>query len=139
MLVAALGLSGIVLDTNIFTQYRFHLGAMTIVLFDTSTWVLTAVIVFVALGFQAMLAGNVWKMVTTRANRRGRLLALLLTGCWLTGTGIHIWADANAYVPVTSFTRYMPVYFPIKAKRTLAKLGLVGTVVVLFVPRFWRS
>ncbi len=37
VILAACALSLIVLDTNIFSQYRFHLGGLTVVLFDTST------------------------------------------------------------------------------------------------------
>ena len=36
-----------------------------------------------------------------------------------------MWADATAYAPVTGFTRYMPLYFPLKAKRRLAALGWI--------------
>ena len=36
---------------------------------------------------------------------------------------MHIWADAVAYTPITAFTRYLPLYFPIKAKRRLVQLG----------------
>ena len=122
---AALGLSLIVLDTNIFTQYRFHLGPMTVVLFDTGTWVLTGVIFFAALVFQALMATNVWGFVVKAPYRKGPLVATVLAVAWLTGQGIHIWADATAFVPVTSFTRYLPAYYPMKAKRRLAKLGWV--------------
>jgi membrane-anchored protein YejM (alkaline phosphatase superfamily) len=125
VILAALGLSALVLDTNVFEQYRFHLGGMTVVLFDTSTWVLTGVIFIAVIGFQAMLAGTVWKQVSARPERGGRRIAFALVLVWLAGQGIHIWADANAYIQVTSFNRYLPAYFPIKAKRTLRDLGLV--------------
>lgn len=125
VIIGALGLSLIVLDTNIFAQYRFHLSALTVALFDTSTWVLTVTVFLALLGFQALLAGIVWNFVSGSRQRSGVLVGLLLTLAWLGGQGIHIWADATAYVPVTSFTRYLPAYFPIKAKRRLAKLGWV--------------
>jgi len=38
---------------------------------------------------------------------------------------MHIWGDAVAHTPVTQFTRFMPLYYPIHAKRDLARLGLV--------------
>jgi membrane-anchored protein YejM (alkaline phosphatase superfamily) len=125
VLIAALMLSLVVVDTNVFSQYRFHLTGMTVVLFDTSTWVMTGIIFVALLAFQALLAGVVWQQVTARRNRRGGWLAAALIVVWLGGQGIHIWADATAYVQVTSFTRYLPAYFPMKAKRRLAKLGWV--------------
>jgi membrane-anchored protein YejM (alkaline phosphatase superfamily) len=125
VLLGSVGLSLMVLDTNVFEQYRFHLSALSVVLFDASTWVLTGVVFLAMLGFQAMLAGSVWNFVGARQARRGGWLALALVLVWCGGQGIHIWADATAYTPVTSFTRFMPLYFPIKAKRRLAKLGWV--------------
>jgi len=125
VLLASVGLSLMVLDTNVFEQYRFHLSALSVVLFDASTWVLTGVVFLALLGFQAMLAGSVWNFVGTRQARHGGWLALALVLVWCGGQSIHIWADATAYTPVTSFTRFMPLYFPMKAKRRLAKLGWV--------------
>ncbi len=126
----ALGLSLMVLDTNVFEQYRFHLSALTVALFDTSTWVLTGVVFVALLGFQAMLAGAVWNVVSRRIAMRGGWLALALILAWCGGQGIHIWADATAYAPVTSFTRFMPLYFPLKSKRRLAKLGWIDPAAV---------
>jgi membrane-anchored protein YejM (alkaline phosphatase superfamily) len=77
-----------------------------------------------------MLAGNVWQRVATSRGGKGIWLAVVLILCWCGGQGTHIWADATAYVPVLSFTRYLPVYFPIKAKRRLSQLGLVDHEVV---------
>jgi hypothetical protein len=125
VLIAALALSLLILDTNIFSQYRFHLSGMTVVLFDTSTWVMTGIIFAALLAFQAMLAGIVWQWVSSKSSQRGVMLATILVFVWCGGQGIHIWADATAYVQVTSFTRYLPAYFPLKAKRRLAKLGWV--------------
>ena len=125
VLLVAGGLAFVVLDTNIFAQYRYHLNGMTIALFDTQTWVFAVVILFVLLAFQSMLAGIVWKQVLANSNRRGGLLAFVIVMALLGSQGIHIWADATAYSPVTSFTRYLPAYFPMKAKRRLAAWGLV--------------
>lgn len=125
VLAGSLGLSLMMLDTNVFEQYRFHLSALSVALFDTSTWVLTAVIFIALLGFQAMLAGTVWNFVAKKRARKGGWLALALVLVWCGGQGIHIWADATAYTQVTSFTRFMPLYFPMKAKRRLASLGWV--------------
>lgn len=128
--VAAAGLTIAALDTNVFAEYRYHMSALTAQIFAGSTWVFAGIIFVVALLFQAMLAGNVWQRVAAGRGGKGGWLAAALILCWCGGQGIHIWADATAYVPVLSFTRYLPVYFPIKAKRRLSQLGLVDHEVV---------
>jgi len=125
VLLMTLGLTVLVLDTNIFAQYRYHLSRLTVEIFEVSTWVFAGIIFMVALAFQAMLAGNVWQRVAAGKGRRGVWLALALVLVWVSGQSIHIWADATAYAPVTGFTRYLPLYFPFKAKRRLAELGWV--------------
>jgi membrane-anchored protein YejM (alkaline phosphatase superfamily) len=123
--VAAAGLTILMLDTNVFAEYRYHMSALTAQIFATSTWIFAGLIFCVALLFEALLAGNVWQRVSTSRGGRGKWLATALILCWCGGQGIHIWADATAYTPVLGFTRYMPVYFPMKATRRLAKMGLI--------------
>lgn len=123
--VAACGVSLVVLDSSVFTEYRFHLSALVTQVLDTSTWVLTGVVFIALLGFQLLLARMILKRVQARRNLFGLPLALALVVVWCGGQGIHIWADATAYSPVTGFTRYLPLYFPMKAKRRLAALGWV--------------
>ena len=57
-------------------------------------------------------------------------LSVVRVPCWSCGRAIHMWGHATARVPVLSFTRYLPVYFPIKAKRRMSQLGLVDHEVV---------
>jgi membrane-anchored protein YejM (alkaline phosphatase superfamily) len=125
VLLAACGLTLLVLDTNIFAEYRYHLSLLTVEIFETSTWVFAGIIFAVALLFQSILAANVWQRVAISKGRKGVWLGLMLVFIWLGGQGIHIWGDATAYAPVTGFTRYMPMYFPMKSKRRLAKLGWI--------------
>ena len=123
--VAAVSLTLLVLDTNVFAQYRFHLTRLTMALFETGTWVFAGLLLAILLAFQAMLAGSLWRWLAAAPSRGGRALGALLAACWLGGTGLHIWADAVAHAPVTQFTRFLPLYYPIHAKRDLARLGLV--------------
>jgi len=115
----------LVLDTNVFAQYRYHISQLTVEIFAASTWVFAGIILLVALLFQSMLAGNIWQRVQARRGRAGVWLALLLVFTGLIAQGIHVWADAVAYTPITGFTRFLPAYFPLKAKRRLAKLGWI--------------
>lgn len=126
VLLMAVGLSLLFLDTNTFAEHRFHLSWLTAQLFETTTWIFTGILFVIFLVFEAMLAGIVWrKFATAPEPRGGRLLAAALCLSWIGGTAIHIWGDAVGHTPVTQFTRFMPLYYPIHAKRDLARLGLV--------------
>jgi hypothetical protein len=57
--------------------------------------------------------------------KTGVWLAVVLVSLGLTGQVVHVWADATSYVPVTQFTRVLPLYYPLKAKRSLMKFGLL--------------
>jgi membrane-anchored protein YejM (alkaline phosphatase superfamily) len=123
--VAAAGLTILMLDTNVFAENRYHMSALTAQIFETSTWVFAGLIFCIALLFETLLATNIWQRVAAGSCGKGKWLATMLVLCWCGGQGIHIWADATAYTPVLGFTRYMPVYFPMKATRRLAKMGLI--------------
>ncbi len=127
VLVGAIMLGLLVLDTQVFAQNRFHLSFLTVALFDWPTWLFTGILAVIALFFEALLAGGVWRnFATWPGTRRGAWLALVLVGSWFGATFLYAWADAIGYVPVTQFARFMPLYFPITAKNDLARLGLVA-------------
>ena len=75
VLLAAAGLSLLVLDTNLFSQNRFHLSRLNLELFESSTWILTAIVFCTLLMFQFVMAGSIWTLV----NKRPRL-----GGAWVT-------------------------------------------------------
>jgi hypothetical protein len=116
----------LVLDTMVFAERRFHLSALSVSLFEFSTWAFVAIIFLILLAFEAMLAGIIWRnFALADRPKHGRKLAVVLLGCWLASQAIHIWGDAVGHTPVTQFTRFMPLYYPIHAKRDLARLGWV--------------
>lgn len=126
VLLASTGLSLLFLDTNVFAEQRFHLSRLVMELFEWLTWAMLAVFFVIILFFQSMLAGIVWRNFALKPGPRGgKWVAIGLVICWLGGQGIHIWGDAIGHTPVTQFTRFMPLYFPIHAKRDLARLGWV--------------
>ena len=59
--LAALLLTLVVLDTNVFTDYRYHLSRLTAEIFEPSTWVFASIIFTVALVFQFLLSANLWR------------------------------------------------------------------------------
>ena len=126
VLMASVGLSLLFLDTNVFAEQRFHLSRLVMELFEWFTWAMLAIFFIIILFFQGMVAGIVWRNFATASRPRGgKWVAVGFIACWLGGQGIHIWGDAVGHTPVTQFTRFMPLYFPIHAKRDLARLGWV--------------
>jgi len=126
ILSAAVLLTLLILDTHIFEQYRYHMSALTVVIFETSTWVFAGIVLLSMLAFQIMLAGIVWRAcLKPHSGKSGVWLGVLLVLVAVTGQGIHVWADATSFGPVTQFSRVLPLYFPLKAKRSLVKFGLM--------------
>lgn len=122
---AALLLTLLVVDGNVFAAQRYHLTPLAAAIFAPATWAFIAVIGLTVLMFQWLLSGVVAGFVTGRPRRRGGLVLGVLVAVWLAGQGIHMYADALGDTAVTGLTRYLPAYFPMKGKRTLARLGLV--------------
>jgi membrane-anchored protein YejM (alkaline phosphatase superfamily) len=119
-------LSFLVLDSLLFADNRYHLSVLTFTLLAPQTWAFLALYFLMGLAIEAMVALWVWKRTAEPPRHRfGRLVALGILGCFLASHLIHLWAEAHYYVPVTSFTRYLPLYFPLKDPRRLARLGLV--------------
>ena len=124
---AAALLTYLLLDANVFAQYRYHLDVLTAALFERSTWVAVGVQFLVLLVFAGLLARAVGRLSARRPVKDpgGRWLVIGLAACWVVAQAIHVWADAVAYVPVTQFTRYLPLYFPLESRRHLADWGVI--------------
>ena len=58
-------------------------------------------------------------------SRIGLYAALGLAGCFVASHLVFAWAEARYYMPVTAFTRYLPLYYPLNARHTQLKLGLL--------------
>ena len=126
VILAATSLSLLILDANVFTAHRFHLGMLTVGLFDTSTWIFTGILLVIFLAFEVMVAGHIWqKFALAGGPKHGRLVAAFIVFCWIGSQMIHMWGDAIGYTPVTQFTRVLPLYNPIYAKKDMERLGLV--------------
>lgn len=124
-------------DTQVFEQFRFHLNGFVFTLFfaggDTIefswlTWL-------IAIGISALLAALLilfgWlaarRQFTTRCVRRGYAIILLA----LAGSqGIHAWEDANYHRVIPNYSDTFPLYYPLTAKDTLIRWGLVDAAKV---------
>jgi uncharacterized protein len=126
VLLASSVLSFLVFDSLVFAENRYHLSVLTATMLARQTWAFVALYILLGTVIEAMLAVWVWKRTAFPATRRiGRYLAFALVGCLLASHLIHWWAEAHYYVPVTAFTRYLPLYFPYRDAGLLAKLGFL--------------
>ncbi|MGH7354876.1 MAG: DUF3413 domain-containing protein [Candidatus Rokuibacteriota bacterium] len=126
VVLAAGGVSFLLLDSLVFAENRYHLSFLTFSLLETQTRVFLALYFVLGVTIEAMLAGWVWQRTARASTRRiGRYVALGLAGCFLASHLIHAWAEARQDVAVTALTRYMPLYFPLRNAGLLARLGLV--------------
>ena len=116
----------VVLDSLVFAENRYHLNVLTFTLLEPRTWAFLAVYFVVALAIEAMLAGWVWQRTARRPTRRiGRWVVLGLGACLVASHLVHAWASAHYDVSVTAFTRYLPLYYPLRDPGLLARLGLI--------------
>ena len=126
VLLASAVASLLLLDSLVFAENRYHLSVLTFSLLEPETWAFLALYFLLGLAIEAMLAAWVWRRAERPAARRiGRYLALGLVACFVASHLMHAWAEAQHYVPVTSFTRFLPLYSPLRNAGLLARLGLV--------------
>jgi len=139
---ASLGVALLYFDTLVFAQYRFHMNAVVVdlalsadvVTFPLLMWLKGLGIIALLFLLQYLLlrylektqserteAASIWKK-----KRILRYFSLFTFITLLMTHGIHIWAAAVAYQPVTMVKRYLPLFYPSTSNRTMAKYGLVN-------------
>jgi len=146
VLLGGLGVSLLYCDTLVFAQYRFHMNAVVIdlamsgdvVTFPLAMWVGSLSVIAGILGAEFFVLRWLEKRVDlvgqNRVNGKAKPLGrkffrrfALITFVSLLGThGIHIWAAAQAYQPVTMVKRYLPLFYPATSNRTMAKYGFAN-------------
>jgi membrane-anchored protein YejM (alkaline phosphatase superfamily) len=121
----ALMIALMMLDSLLWSQSRFHINALTMRILGWQSWVFAGVIFGIGLFFQAMLAKGVWNWVQARPSGRGGRVTVLAALMIVVSQGIHAWADAAYYVPVTGLGHALPVYKGVTAKSLMTRMGLV--------------
>ena len=121
----ALLLALMMLDSLLWSQSRFHINALTMKILGWQSWAFAAFIFLIGLFFQSMLARSVWNFVQSPRRRPGRLVGAFCALMIVVSQGIHAWADAAYYVPVTGLGQVLPVYKGATAKSLLTRSGLV--------------
>jgi membrane-anchored protein YejM (alkaline phosphatase superfamily) len=126
VLLASAGVAFMVLDTLVFAENRYHLNVLTFVTLEPPTWAFLALYFLLGVVIESMLAVWAWRRTALPLSPRVRWsLALALGSCFVVGHLAHAWAEPHYYVPVTAFSRYLPLYSPLKLTGLLSRLGLV--------------
>ena len=117
------------MDANFFATNRFHMSLMTAILFDSATYIFLSLQLMIMIVFHYFLGNEIGKSLKKRKGKTfvGISLAALVISAWIYVQGVHIWADATYQSSITTFTRYLPLFRPIHAKRDLARLGLIDS------------
>lgn len=136
VLLGLLALAIALVDTFVYQQYRFHLdasvwrlltdgGADTTFHMPMSTHVAFGAILLGVLVVLAAWAVAAWRITKrTTGGRVGRYVVGALALVWLVHNGVHTWASAAAYSPLTQQVTLLPLHKPITAKRMLRRLGI---------------
>ena len=105
------------------------MSLMTAILFDSQTYLFALFQIMIMLVFHYFLGKEIGKFLETRREKTylGVSVAALVISAWVYVQGVHIWADATYQSSITTFTRYLPLFRPIHAKRDLARLGLIDS------------
>jgi len=122
--VAAVLLTFVQVDGLVFATDRFHLSMLAIRVLGTPTALFAGfcAIMSVVLGTVLLRVSRGVQRYVGSASRR---YAVSFSAAWaialVISQGIHAWADVTYYVPVTSFTPYLPLYKPLTSKHLMAR------------------
>ncbi|MFQ5995262.1 MAG: DUF3413 domain-containing protein [Acidiferrobacterales bacterium] len=126
VVTASCGITLLLLDTLVFAENRFHLNTLTITILGWKTWGFGILYFVTILIFETLLAKWTWQLFGKPARRRlGIYVAIPLVLFFVSAQFLHIWADAKYYVPITSFTHYLPLFPTPTAKSFLSRHGWV--------------
>ncbi|WP_233072374.1 DUF3413 domain-containing protein [Motilimonas eburnea] len=130
VLASTAGLTLLLLDSQSFNLFRFHLNPLTWQYLFNDDNPQTANLLFVAIPFlflvQLTTSELVWrKLKPLYLTRIGPKFAILFFVCFLFTHLINIWADATFYRPITMQNANFPLSYPMTAKSFLIKQGWI--------------
>ncbi|MBS1199922.1 MAG: hypothetical protein H6R27_600 [Proteobacteria bacterium] len=136
-LCSALLLLFLLVDSQVYKLYRFHLNAGVLEIlvggaatqtfvFSLEMWLQAIGVVLAVLVTQAGIAVVLWRRVRTvhHPHLRGRLVVAALAGLIVPYHLAHAWADAAGFTPLTRDASLLPLAYPLRARGALDGLGL---------------
>lgn len=131
-LIAGVGQYMLLLNSQVFTIYRFHIDAFFIKMFFTEFSGLGVGLKTMAMGIAALLVCLILGILLAKwAHREAasvtakRLLALLFIAT-LGGQALHAWGYAHNMRNIVSLTHVIPWYLPLTATTDMQKWGLIN-------------
>ncbi|MFP2768432.1 DUF3413 domain-containing protein [Oceanisphaera sp. KMM 10153] len=128
--IATGALTLLLVDTQVFSLFRFHLNPTVWRLLleqaqaeEASGWGWLFVWVPLLFLFELWLAGWLWRWSQRRRRSLTLPLALPLLASFFLTHSVHIWADALVYTPITDQKANFPLSYPMTAKSFLIKQG----------------
>ncbi|GLT13153.1 choline-sulfatase [Vibrio algivorus] len=130
-ITASLTLCVLIIDTFVFAQYRFHMNAVVVELvfsgdvvdFPLVTWLMSVVAVALLVAIEFWLITKLESKPAFMSKRLGRKFTYLTIIMALVCNGLHIWAAANAYQPISIVKQYLPLFQPATANSFMRKHG----------------
>lgn len=136
--VATFAFVALFIDTVVYSQYRFHINTVMlelvmssqIVSFPLSSWIMVTVGILAVWAIQYYLIVWLEKGIPLQKWKIGKKFAWLAITTLLISNGIHIWAAAHVYQPVTMTKRYLPLFYPMTSNKTMEKYGWIDEAAV---------
>jgi hypothetical protein len=124
VIAAAVVISLILLDSQIYTAHRFHFTILTIKILGWKTWGFGIFYFLIFTALFSLIARNSWKRSIIDKKGMRSIIVAPVTIVLLGFTHVtHMWADATGYMPVTRFTTTLPLFYPSTSKRFMIKHG----------------
>lgn len=137
LLSAAAVVAALLIDTQVYQLYRFHINAGVLNLlfggaasetfvFSAAMYVQSALIAAAILTAVGVGGAWLWRRVAlpTRRPAIPRALASVVVAALVTFHAVHIWADAVGYAPFLEQTEVLPMRYAATAKRLLRAHGV---------------
>jgi membrane-anchored protein YejM (alkaline phosphatase superfamily) len=134
---AAAAVAALLIDTQVYQLYRFHINAGVLNLlfggaaretfvFSAPMYALAALIAATIIGVFALASGWFWRYVSTPPRHRTitRAVAAVIAVALVSFHSVHIWADAVGYEPFLEQTQVLPMRYAATAKRMLRAQGV---------------
>lgn len=133
VLIATLGMSLLIIDTEVFSQYNLHINPIIfeILLSKTeqelnSDWQSFFTFIPFLFLFELVASSLIWHRLRRLSRfKLGPIIAIFFFVCFLSGHLIYMWADAAVYRPVTAQKTNYPLSYPMTARTFLTKYGWI--------------
>lgn len=136
VLLSTFGLLGLVVDSIVYSQFRYHLSPFVFKLVfgknatdifqfsgETIFEVVVKVILLIVLQLVFLFIAN--RLVNSKRKLKTKALSYFFICSFLFTHFVYAWADASYYRPITQISNVYPLFHPLTAKRFLVENGLV--------------